>query len=128
MDKKYTTATTERLPGEESCVCCKKPVKEWLVTFEESMHTDSGFDKRHRCPHCGAKSFADESESASIFLFFVAFYPTGLLWGFLFAYLNDALQWRLNETVLAVFSLIAAAFTGVYFSESVCRIWKTLRS
>lgn len=97
------------------------------MTFEQSIHADSGFDKRHRCPHCGARSFADVSESAAIFLFFIAFYPSALVWGVLISRLNHAFQWRYSENASAILLLIASGITGWCFSSLICRIWKAIR-
>lgn len=103
---------------------CNKSVEEWVVTFEWSIHTDSGYDKRHCCPHCGAKSFADTSESAWIFLFFVVFYVSAPPWGLLLWHLNDAFEWKCGDDALGFLMLIIAGITGWCVSSIICFLWK----
>ena len=84
-DERYPTELTERLAQEPLCVACGKDVTEWKVSFESSIHDDSGYAKRYRCPHCGKLCFEDQHEDQGCLLFFLVFFPACLPWFWLLA-------------------------------------------
>ena len=83
--ERYSTEGTERLAQEPFCVACGKDVAEWKVFFENSIHVDSGYAKRYRCPHCGELCFEDQNENFGCLIFFLVFYPACLPWFWLLA-------------------------------------------
>ena len=78
MNEQYETNTTEVVEGEDWCSHCKQDVSEWVVTFESSIHADSGYDKVRRCPHCKNMCLEDSSFSLGCFFFFVGLFGTCL--------------------------------------------------
>ena len=78
MNEQYETNTTEVVERESWCSHCKQDVKEWGITFESSIHTDSGYDKVRRCPHCKKMCLEDSSFSLGCFFFFVGLFGTCL--------------------------------------------------
>ena len=78
MNEQYETNTTEVVERESWCSHCKQDVREWVVTFESSIHTDSGYDKVRRCPHCKKMCLEDSSFSLGCFFFFVGLFGTCL--------------------------------------------------
>ena len=83
--ERYSTEGTERLAQEPFCVACGKDVAEWKVFFENSIHVDSGYAKRYRCPHCGELCFEDQNENFGCLIFFLVFYPACVPWYWLLA-------------------------------------------
>ncbi len=79
-NEQYPTNTTERLADEPSCNECGKDVTEWAVSFEMTIHDESGYSKRHRCPHCGELCFKDAYEGEGWAIFWVTFFPACVPW------------------------------------------------
>ncbi|MGZ0170301.1 MAG: hypothetical protein ACKVHE_12155 [Planctomycetales bacterium] len=79
MTEEYRTQSTERIKNEDWCAACKQPVEEWNVFFEDSIHSDSGYDKVRRCPQCNAKSFEDGSFNVGCLIFFIVLYGLPIL-------------------------------------------------
>ena len=74
MSERFKTNETARLEGEPWCTVCKREVSEWKVSFETTIHTESGYDKVYRCPHCNAECFDNRSFSLGCFVFFLGLY------------------------------------------------------
>ncbi len=77
---KYQTGETEVIKGETWCTCCKQPVDRWRVSFEKSIHTDDGYEKIRRCPHCNEMCFDEANFSFGCFLFFVGIFGSPFVW------------------------------------------------
>ncbi|MDG2220720.1 MAG: hypothetical protein P8L85_05035 [Rubripirellula sp.] len=74
MSDSYKTQLTEKINNEDWCTHCKKTVDEWNISFEYTVHSDTGYDKIRRCPHCNAMCFEDGSIGFGVFLFFLGLF------------------------------------------------------
>ena len=73
-DNQYRTNKTEPLPDAPMCFECGKTVEAWVVTFESTIHDDTGYSKLHRCPHCNALCFDDQRTTFGCLVFFPMFF------------------------------------------------------
>ena len=109
MNEQHETNTTEVVEGEDWCSHCKQDVKEWVVTFESSIHTDGGYDKVRRCPHCKEMCLEDGSFSLGCFFFFLGLFGTFLYlpllkhWGF---ELNLQEETGAFEVIFMIFAVV----------------------
>ena len=74
-DDQYRTTKTEPLPDDPMCFECGKTVEAWVVTFESTIHDDTGYSKLYRCPHCNALCFDDQRTTFGCLVFFLVFFP-----------------------------------------------------
>ncbi|MCR9292152.1 MAG: hypothetical protein NXI32_05500 [bacterium] len=124
MNECHRTESTERIKGEDWCVACKKPVGEWSVYFEESIHTDSGYDKVRRCPHCNEKCFEDGNFSLGCFFFFVGLFGLPPLWLGLLNQFGLAPELDFDHAGTALGFLAFAILNGAALSTLVAKTYK----
>lgn len=122
MREEYRTQSTERINDEDWCPACKQPVEEWIVFFEDSIHTDSGYDKVRRCPQCNAKSFEDGSFDVGCLLFFTGLFGLPILWLRLLRHFNVDLDFEDDGTEFVFF--VSNFLAACLFSSAVCWLWK----
>jgi hypothetical protein len=132
-NERYSTELTERLAQEPFCVACGKDVAGWKVSFENSIHVDSGYARRYRCPHCGELCFEDQNENFGCLIFFLVFYPASVPWFWLVAALfgpsqaDEAGDFHGGDGVQAACG-IALAFATAYVLSNMCvRLMRRLK-
>ena len=76
----HPTGETEVIRGETWCTSCRQPVDRWNVSFETTIHTDVGYEKILRCPHCNEMCFDDGNFSFGCLLFFVGIFGSPFVW------------------------------------------------
>ncbi|MCH2203843.1 MAG: hypothetical protein MK102_17905 [Fuerstiella sp.] len=74
-DDEYRATKAEPLPNDPMCLQCGKTVDAWVITFELTIHDDTGYSKLHRCPHCNALSFDDQYFNSGCLVFWISFFP-----------------------------------------------------
>ena len=122
MEPPHKSNSTEKIPSEDWCTECKQTVDEWNVFFEESIHTDSGYDKVRRCPHCEAKCFADGSFGVGCFLFFLGLFGAPIL---VFAFLRRLdVNLDLEEGGVSFGVFVGCLAVAVLFETVVLWLWK----
>ncbi len=72
----YPTEEKTKVGKETHCSSCCHDVEFWSVWLEPDG--EGGYEKKHRCPHCGELSIEDQvlSGHGSTFIFFAAFFTT----------------------------------------------------
>lgn len=75
----YRAKETEALPNDPLCLECGRTVDAWVVTFESTIHDDTGYSKLHRCPHCDALCFDDQYSNLGCLIFWLSFFPMCIL-------------------------------------------------
>ena len=121
MNEHHETDETEPLRDETWCSACKRDVAEWKVCFESSIHTDSGYDKVHRCPYCNAHCFADRSFSVGCFFFFLGLFGA-VVWVPVLGFLGIDVKSETETSHLLAFLFMLAH--GFALSWIVTFIWK----
>ena len=121
MNEQHETNATEPLRGEPWCSACKRDVADWKVCFESSIHTDSGYDKVHRCPYCNALCFADRSFSVGCFFFFLGLFGA-VVWMPALGLLG--LDVKLETETSKILAFLFMLAHGFAFYWSVTNIWK----
>ena len=126
MNEQYETNTTEVVERESWCSHCKQDVKEWVITFESSIHTDSGYDKVRRCPHCKNMCLEDSSFSLGCFFFFVGLFGTWLYVPLL-KYLRLDLNLQGETGAFSVIFFVFAVVHGYLLSAVSTALFRTYK-
>ncbi|MDA9859555.1 hypothetical protein N9D23_15740 [Rubripirellula sp.] len=124
MNERYKTQTDEKLKGESWCTKCKQPVDEWKVCFENSIHTDTGYDKVHRCPHCDAKCFADASFEFGCLVFFVGMFGIPVLVSVCMKKFGNQFDFGSEEYTNAI--VIGSIVAALLLSIAIPGLWKRI--
>ena len=74
-DDYYRATKTEPLANDPMCLECGETVDAWVVTFESTIHDETGYSKLHRCPHCNALCLDDQYFDLGCLLFWLLFFP-----------------------------------------------------
>ena len=79
-----TAGKLKNSQDEDWCPACRKHVDEWVVSYETTIHTDSGYDRIRRCPHCNEMCIDDSSFTWGCLFFFVGLFGSGFLFQFIY--------------------------------------------